>query len=76
MTGFSKGVRERRMPLVEQIDRGNNHERTDAGVGNRLDREERFPAAGRENDTPPTVVIDPCLEGGLLVASRFDRDGR
>ena len=64
------------MPLVHQVDRRRHDERTDARVGDRLEPEERLPAAGREHDAALSAVVDPGVERGLLVVPRFDVDRR
>ena len=48
----------------------------DAGVSDSLQPEEGFPAARGEHDAPSPPVVDPGVEGGLLVVTRFDVERR
>ena len=58
--------------LVHQVDGRRHDESTDTGVGDGLQAEEGLPAASRKDDTAPPAVVDPGIEGGLLVVPRFD----
>jgi len=69
---LTKGVGERGVPLIHQIDRRRDDERADAGVSDGLEAEERLPAARGGGRRCPAVVVDPGVEGGLLVVSWFD----
>jgi len=70
----AKGVGEGSVPLVHEIDRRRHDERTNASIGDCLQAEERLPAARWEDHAPSATVIDPRIEGGLLVVTRFDME--
>ncbi len=67
-------VREGGVPLVQQVDPGDDHQGGEARVGDCLDADEGFAAAGREDDAAAAVGVGPGGQGGVLVRPGFDGD--